>query len=122
MTRTKVDPRLIEIGKKLREARDLRGLTLENVEERLNIGNSLLSKWERGECDPGLSRIIDLVKYYDVSLEWVAGQKETMNIERIKVDGETAAIIKGAYAEGLSESEINEAIKFVRQIKSISEK
>ena len=36
----------MEIGRKLKEARQMRGLTQENVAEKLNVSRQTISNWE----------------------------------------------------------------------------
>jgi transcriptional regulator with XRE-family HTH domain len=55
----------MEIGVRLKELRQRRGLTLENVARPLGVTRSCISQWERGRSAPGakyferLSRILE---------------------------------------------------------------
>ena len=53
----------------LREARKSKGLTQKEVADALLISKDSLSRYERGEQDPGLDVAIRLSKYYEVSME-----------------------------------------------------
>ncbi len=39
----------------------------------LGVGKSIISLWERNECEPTLSKLILLAKYFDVSIDYLAG-------------------------------------------------
>lgn len=64
---------LKEIGEKLKLLRFEKDDSLEDVAKITGISKSLLSKYERGMVDPGLKALSKLVKYYNISLDWLFG-------------------------------------------------
>lgn len=75
-----------EFGKKIKQLRIERGLTLEQVEKDLGITNSAVSKWERGEREPKLQNVKMLAAYYGVSFAWLAGESDNPYIYPIKAE------------------------------------
>jgi len=59
----------LELGKYLRELRNLKGETLHQVSKGTDIDSPLLSKIERSERLPTLDQIKQLAKYYKISEE-----------------------------------------------------
>lgn len=66
----------IVIGEKLRMLRTEKDESLEDVAKKIGLSKSLLSKYERGIVDPGLKALSRLVRYFDVSLDWLFGFTE----------------------------------------------
>lgn len=58
------------IGERLRYARERAGMTLRQVEERTNIGESSLSEFENGKREPRLSLLQALAEAYRRSLDF----------------------------------------------------
>ena len=57
------------IGNKIRSLRTLKELSQENVAEMLGISITAYSKIERGETDVQLSRLSQIAKAFNVSIE-----------------------------------------------------
>lgn len=74
----------LNIGKRLREIRESRDLSLEMVSKEVmerygvRISKGKLSKWENDVNLPRLSEISALVKYYNVSLDYIIGSTDKM--------------------------------------------
>ena len=74
----------LNIGKRLREIRENRDLSLEMVSKEVmerygvRISKGKLSKWENDVNLPRLSEISALVKYYNVSLDYIIGSTDKM--------------------------------------------
>ena len=74
----------LNIGKRLREIRENRDLSLEMVSKEVmerygvRISKGKLSKWENDINLPRLSEISALVKYYNVSLDYIIGSTDKM--------------------------------------------
>lgn len=74
----------LNIGNRLREIRESRDLSLEMVSKEVmerygvNISKGKLSKWENDVNLPRLSEISALVKYYNVSLDYIIGMTNKM--------------------------------------------
>jgi transcriptional regulator with XRE-family HTH domain len=64
------------IGDNLRKLRNEKEESLEDVAKKTGLSKSLLSRYERGLVDPGLRALSSLVKYFNVSLDWLFGFTE----------------------------------------------
>lgn len=67
----KINP---EFAQRLREIRKERGLTLEDIENAIDVTNSAVSKWENGERDIKLSYLKRLAKFLKVPVNWLIGE------------------------------------------------
>ena len=59
----------IEIGKRIRDAREQAGLTGEQLADRLGIGQSSISRWENAHYRITLSTLVKIANALDVSLD-----------------------------------------------------
>lgn len=58
------------IGKKLKQLRKLRGMTQEDVAERVNITRSTISNYEIGRRTPNLKDLSELAAVFGVGLDY----------------------------------------------------
>lgn len=58
---------------RLRELRQEKQLGQIQLAKELEVGKSFISLWERGECEPTLSKLIAIAKYFGVSIDYLAG-------------------------------------------------
>lgn len=66
----------IETANRLYELRKEKGLSQEELAEKLGVSRQAVSKWERSEASPDTDNLIALAKIYDLSLdELVYGKK-----------------------------------------------
>lgn len=61
----------VAIGARLKEARNLRKLTQEQLAEMVNIGTTYVSDIERGAKFPSLSLFVRIIDALDVSADYV---------------------------------------------------
>lgn len=64
--------------KRLKELREDRDLTQDNVAKVLNISRQYYSNYERGINEMPLRHIITLCKFYNVSSDYILGLPEAM--------------------------------------------
>ena len=67
-----------KIGRFLKELRKEKGLTQEQLAERLGVTNRTVSRWETGSNLPELSLLIEIADFYEVEL------REILDGERIR--------------------------------------
>lgn len=60
-------------GQRLRELRQKRQLTLEQLGTEFNVTKQTVSYWEKGDRLPPLDIATALAKYYAVSLDYLVG-------------------------------------------------
>lgn len=77
-----------KIGLFLKELRNEKGLTQEQLAEYFNISNRSVSRWENGYNMPDLSLLVELSYFYDVDMsEIINGERKSkmMNDERTQL-------------------------------------
>lgn len=60
-------------GQKLKELRIENGLTQKNLAEILSCNQSMITRWEREECEPTESVIRKTAEYFSVSADYLLG-------------------------------------------------
>ena len=91
-----MDELLADLGQRIRNARELRGLTQEKLAERVGINNSFLSQIERGLKAPSLKTLHALATDLGVGVGQLFGDEET--ITSALVEQEVAALLAAAPA------------------------
>ena len=98
-----------KIGGFLKELRNEKGITQEQLAEELGVSNRTVSRWETGFNMPDISVLIEIADYFDVSIpEIINGERKSEMNEEVK---EMATSI-ATYAE----EERNVLLKKVRYI------
>ena len=60
-------------GEKLRYLRQERNLGQIQLAKELDVGKSTISSCELGVCEPTLSKLVAIARYFDVSIDYLAG-------------------------------------------------
>ena len=63
-------------GLRLRELRHEKKIGQIQLAKEIDVGKSIVSLWEKDECEPTLSRLKALAEYFDVTIDYLAGLKE----------------------------------------------
>lgn len=42
----------------------------------LKVGKSVISLWELGKCEPKLSSLVAMAKFFDVTIDYLAGLED----------------------------------------------
>lgn len=71
----------IEIGRRLKEARNNRKLGIEEVAKRINVSKSTISMWENGHRTPDIFVLMQLSDIYGVDLNHITGREMTGDID-----------------------------------------
>jgi len=67
----------VQLGALIRELRTERGLTQQQLADRLGITDKAVSKWERGVCYPDITLLRTLADALEVTVsELLAGQRD----------------------------------------------
>lgn len=61
-------------GERLRQARERAGLTMKQVNARVYISQSVISRYESGEVTPTIERVFSLANLYGCSIDWLCGK------------------------------------------------
>ena len=85
------------IGSFLRELRTEKGLTQEQLDEKLNVSGRTVSRWENGNNMPDLSIIVELADFYDIDIrELLNGERKS---EKMNEDLKETGLKMADYAE-----------------------
>lgn len=72
-----------KIGEFLKRLRNEKGITQQELADMLNINNRTISRWETAVTMPDFDILIELAKYYDVSVEELLnGERAEENMEK----------------------------------------
>ena len=63
-------------SERLRELRQERGLGQIQLAKELDVGKSVISLWELGKCEPTLSKLITMARFFGVSIDYLAGLED----------------------------------------------
>ena len=87
------------IGSFLRELRTEKGLTQEQLAEKLNVSGRTVSRWENGNNMPDLSIIVELADFYDIDIrELLNGERKS---EEMNEDLKETTLKMADYAEAV---------------------
>jgi len=70
------------LGVRLREIRQLRNISLGQIEKTINITKSTLSNIERGIKPASLSMVITLADFFDVSVDYLVGRTDVPEVNK----------------------------------------
>lgn len=100
---------------RLRFLRNEKGESLEKIAKYLNVTMQTISNYETGKRDMTPDTILKLADYFNVSTDFLLGKSDIR-----KSDDQIKEEFTFAYhkeAEGLTDEEIADAIRFYKQIK-----
>ena len=72
----------MEIGKKIMELRKKKGLSQEELADKVGVARQTISKWELGETSPDIKQAKELSKIFNVSLDELV-DNDTSNTEKL---------------------------------------
>lgn len=61
---------------RLKELRKEKQLGQVELAEKINVGKSIISLWENGQCEPTLSRLVELALFFGVSIDYLVGLED----------------------------------------------
>ena len=64
-------------GERLRSLRQEKNIGQIQLAKELDVGKSVISLWELGRCEPTLSKLVAISKYFNVSIDYLAGLEDT---------------------------------------------
>lgn len=67
---------LVMFGEKLRELRKEKGLTQKKLAFYLDCDQSMITRWEKNECEPTESAIRRTAIFFDVSADYLLGLED----------------------------------------------
>lgn len=63
-------------GEKLRYLRQEKGIGQIQFAKDIDVGKSTISLWEQDKCEPTLSKLVSIAKYFSVSIDYLADLEE----------------------------------------------
>lgn len=66
----------MNIGDRLRKARERKGISQLEVSNRININNKTLSRYEKGNSEPDFNTLKSLAELYDVTIAYFFDEKK----------------------------------------------
>ncbi|MCH5163698.1 MAG: helix-turn-helix transcriptional regulator [Clostridiales bacterium] len=63
-------------AERLKVLRQEKGIGQIQLAKEIDVGKSIISLWELGRCEPTLSKLIALSKFFDVSIDYLAGLED----------------------------------------------
>ena len=61
---------------RLKELRLEKGLGQVALAKALDVGKSVISLWELGKCEPTLSKLVSMAKFFGVTIDYLAGLED----------------------------------------------
>ena len=102
----------IKIGGFLKDLRKEKGITQEQLAEKLGVSGRTISRWETGNNMPDISLLVEIAEYFDVSIpEIIKGKRKSEDMkEETKEVAETMSDYAKAEKEQLVKSIRNMSI------------
>ena len=63
-------------GNRLKELRKEKGLGQISLANKLGVSKSIISLWEIGSCEPTLSKLKEIAKFFGVTIDYLAGLED----------------------------------------------
>ena len=67
----------MEMGERIREARMAKGMTMEELGEKLGVSHAAVSRWESNDRKPRLEHLFRLSLLLDVEVNYLIGLRKT---------------------------------------------
>lgn len=60
-------------GERLKELRKEKNIGQIELAKQLGVGKSIISLWEKNECEPTLSKLVVIAKFFGVTTDYLCG-------------------------------------------------
>ncbi len=67
---------------KLREIRKSKGISQLKLAMDLNMSQNTISRYETGDREPGITELIKIADYFNVSIDYLVGRTNNPNISK----------------------------------------
>ena len=86
---------IIKVGERITELRNKNNLTQHALARELGVSRSSVNAWEMGISTPSVERIVDISNYFRVTVDYLLGLDDKVNIDISSLSEEAkAAILK----------------------------
>lgn len=103
----------MNIGEQILFLRKNRGITQEQLAQKLGITNQAVSKWESGQCMPDIQLLPEIAEYFKVSVD------ELMGRTSVKNDDDILIILKNKIKYAESGTEMAQIMKVAKALHAI---
>ena len=115
-------------GERLKKARERKGLTQAQVMKLTSITDKSLSRYENGASAPDPDTILELIRLYDVSADFIMGLSPIMGHASDNASGTSLSapsLVSGVDVheklEGLSDDARKKAEEYIEMLKTLDE-
>lgn len=63
-------------GMRLKQLRSEKNIGQIELAKHLGVGKSIISLWEKDQCEPTLSKLVAISQFFNVSLDYLAGLED----------------------------------------------
>ncbi len=70
-----------DFATKFRFLRKQIGYSMRQMAGCLDVGKTIIGKWESGENEPNLSNLLAIAEFFDVSIDWLVGREQPSEAE-----------------------------------------
>lgn len=105
---------LKEFGKRLKMLREDRDIPMSKLAADVGTTKSGISRYENGKTDPGLTTLIKFAEYFNVTIDWLAGNGNIDNIKYADLSKYEIAINKSIDA-GISPQKLEKMIDIYKE-------
>lgn len=81
-------------NKRIKDLREDHDMTQDELANKLGISKRTLLRYESGESEPSISVLISLSLLFDVSIDYIVGSKDTIEIDTISLKEKIELVIK----------------------------
>lgn len=98
---------------RIKQLREENNITQEELAKKLNLASKgIISMYEKEDRKPSLEILMRLSEIFDCSIDYILGKSNIRNPEDYKY-----AYNRPKEAEGLSDEEVNDALRFYKEMK-----
>lgn len=87
-------------------------MTQQELADKLDGAKSTVAMYEKGDRKPSMEVLLKLSEIFDCSIDYILGKSDIRNPEDYKY-----AYNRPKEAEGLSDEEVNDALRFYKEMK-----
>ncbi|MDC3413851.1 helix-turn-helix domain-containing protein [Terrihalobacillus insolitus] len=109
-----------EVGKRIKELRTKRGITLKDLGEAIDFNYSNLSKIERGERKPTIELLEKLSNFFNVEISYLFGTSQEPSTELKDIGVEWISFSKEMQEKDISLDELKRMAETIAEIKKNS--
>jgi len=63
-------------AERLKDLRQEKGLTIQGLARKVNIGSSSISRWENEQAEPKITQIVILSEFFGVTIDYLMGLED----------------------------------------------